>query len=67
MSSTLNQFELEQLPPPEPGKITAFIIPEAPPRILLVDDDDAMLFILQQTIAQEGYEVETALSAQEAL
>src|SRR4051812_46333022 len=67
MSTPFAQPETEILAGPEPGKITAFIIPEAPPRILLVDDDDSMLFILQQTIAKEGYEVETALSAPEAL
>jgi response regulator RpfG family c-di-GMP phosphodiesterase len=53
--------------PPEPGKITAFIIPQSPPRLLLVDDDESMLLILQETLGREGYEVETALSAPEAL
>jgi response regulator RpfG family c-di-GMP phosphodiesterase len=67
MSSPLTESQTEHLSQPEPGKITAFIIPEAPPRILLVDDDESMLFILQQTIAKEGYEVETAFSAAEAL
>jgi response regulator RpfG family c-di-GMP phosphodiesterase len=53
--------------PPEPGKITSLIIPGAPPRLLLVDDDESMLMILQETLGREGYEVETALSAPEAL
>ena len=36
-------------------------------RILVIDDEEAMCDILQYNLSKEGYEVDTALSAEEAL
>jgi DNA-binding NtrC family response regulator len=36
-------------------------------RILLVDDDDAVLGLLRRFLERQGYEVETASTAEEAL
>lgn len=67
MNLPLSKSNESHFLPPEPGKVTAFIDPQSPPRLLLVDDDESMLMILQETLGREGYEVETALSAPEAL
>ena len=36
-------------------------------KILVIDDEDALCDILQYNLTKEGYEVDTALSAEEAL
>lgn len=39
---------------------------KTPKRILIVEDDAAILFVLEEALRQEGYEVKTAMAAAEA-
>ena len=44
-----------------------FLEPEVPPRILAVDDDDAVLDLLADTLGGEHYQVDVARSSEDAL
>jgi type IV pilus assembly protein PilB len=60
----------------EPGEVPLAVLPESlsaeatdprPSRILVVDDDEALLEVISETLRLEGYDVVTAGNGQEAL
>ena len=57
------EFDLQE----DTSKITHFISPENPPRILVVDDEADFLQIVKETLAVLGYETFGAASPVEAL
>ena len=53
--------------PPVPEPLSAQASEPRPPRILVVDDDAALLEVVEETLRGEGYDVITAGNGQEAL
>src|ERR1041384_2381178 len=67
MSLPAQEHTSEHQPERIPANITHLIRPDNPPRVLLVDDDESLVYILQETLAREGYKIVTAFSGPEAL
>lgn len=52
---------------PGPGDAPRAVAPDIASRVLVVEDDDSVRELCEQTLSDEGYEVVTAASAEEAL